>query len=249
MEIFITIIIFMFGICLGSFYACIGYRIPNKISTIKPRSFCPNCNESLKWYMNIPVFSYIYLKGKCAYCQEKISKYYLFSELFTGILFSVSYLYFGINLEFFISLILISVLSITIVTDFKYYYISDRVILTSIILEIAIYLYYLNFKDGLYYIVSGIFMFLLMFTIKLIGDYIFKKESLGGGDIKLMSLIGLTLGIINGITSLLISSSLALIASLIILKKNDEHIVPFGPFIILGAIIMYILAYNGITIY
>lgn len=249
MEIFITIIIFMFGICLGSFYACIGYRIPNKISTIKPRSFCPNCNETLKWYMNIPVFSYIYLKGKCAYCQEKISKYYLFSELFTGILFSVSYLYFGINLEFFISLILISVLSITIVTDFKYYYISDRVILTSIILEIAIYLYYLNFKDGLYYIVSGIFMFLLMFTIKLIGDYIFKKESLGGGDIKLMSLIGLTLGIINGITSLLISSTLALIASLIILKKNEEHIVPFGPFIILGAIIMYILAYNGITIY
>lgn len=249
MEIFITIIIFILGICLGSFYACIGYRIPNKMSIIKPRSFCPNCNEKLKWYMNIPVFSYIYLKGKCGFCHEKISKFYIFIELFTGILFSTSFIYFGFSLEFFISLILISVLSVTIVTDFRYYYISDRVIVTSIILEICLYIYYLNYKDIIYYIASGIFMFLLMYTIKLIGDYVFKRESLGGGDIKLMSLIGLSLGIINGITSLLISSSLALIASLVILKKNDEHIVPFGPFIIIGAIIMYVLAFNGITIY
>ena len=64
MEIFISIIIFIIGICLGSFYGCMGYRIPNKISMVKPDSFCPNCKKPLKWYMNIPLLSYIFLKGK-----------------------------------------------------------------------------------------------------------------------------------------------------------------------------------------
>ena len=83
----IYVFIFITGVCLGSFYACIGYRIPNKISTVKPSSFCPNCKKSLKWYMNIPLLSYIFLKGKCAYCKEKISITYFLIELTTGILF------------------------------------------------------------------------------------------------------------------------------------------------------------------
>lgn len=248
MEVVISIIIFMFGLCLGSFYACIGYRIPNDISTVSPGSFCPKCKEPLKWYMNIPLFSYIFLKGKCAYCKEKISLFYPLTELMTGILFTLSYILFGFGQNFLISIILISVLSVTINTDLKYYYISDRVIVLSILSEILIYLYYLNTKDLIYNIVSGLVMFGIMFSIKLIGDKVFKKESLGGGDIKLMLLVGLTLGIIDGITSLLISSVLALIFSILIMKKNKEGIIPFGPFLIIGTMIMYILSINGITI-
>jgi len=225
-----------------------GYRIPNKISAIKPSSFCPKCKEPLKWYMNIPLFSYIFLKGKCAYCKEKISPLYFITELSTGILFLASYIYFGYSLEFYKSIILISVLGVTINTDIKYYYISDRVIVLSIISMILLYLYYLDGKDIIYYIVSGVVMFGIMLSIKFLGDKAFKKESLGGGDIKLMLLVGLTLGIIDGITSLLISSFTALIFSLIIMKKNEEGIVPFGPFLLIGTIIMFILSYNGITI-
>ena len=248
MEILICIILFLLGICLGSFYACIGYRIPNKISTIKPNSFCPNCNEPLKWYMNIPLFSYIYLKGKCAYCNEKISIFYFLTELLTGIFFTLSYIYFSLSLEFFISLILISALNITIVTDLRYYYISDRVIIISIIAELIVYLFYINYKDIIYFIASALTMFLLMLGIKYIGDKVFKRESLGGGDVKLMLLVGLTLGIIDGITSLLISSTLGLIFSIILIKKNEEKIIPFGPFLLIGTIIMFLLSYNGINI-
>ena len=248
MNIIIYIFIFLIGICLGSFYACMGYRIPNKISTIKPSSHCPNCKEPLKWYMNIPLFSYIFLKGKCAYCKEKISLLYFITELLTGILFLISYIYFGLSLEYFKSIILISVLAVTINTDIKYYYISDRVIVISLISMLAIYFYYLDGKDITYYIVSAGVMFGIMLIIKLIGDKIFKRESLGGGDIKLMLLIGLTLGIIDAVTSLLISSLTALIFSLIIMKKNNDNIVPFGPFLIIGTIIMFILVYNGLTI-
>ncbi len=248
MEVFICIMVFLFGICLGSFYSCIGYRIPNKISTVRPGSFCPHCKEPLKWYMNIPLFSFIFLKGKCAFCKEKISKMYFIIELLGGILFLSSYLYFGLTKEFFITITLISMLLVTIVTDFKYYYISDRVIIIGSILILGIYLYYLGFKETLFFIASAIIMFLLMWVIKILGDKIFKKESLGGGDIKLMFPIGLTLGLINAVTSLLISSSLALILSLIMLKKNEENIVPFGPFLLIGTISMLILSYNGISL-
>jgi len=248
MEIIISIMIFIIGTCLGSFYACIGYRIPNNISTIKPSSFCPKCNKPLKWYMNIPLFSFIFLKGKCAYCSEKISKFYIFTELITGFLFMISYLYFGLTKELYINLILISVLSITIVTDLRYLYISDRVIVLSIIGELIINFIYIDSKEIMYHVISAIVMFGIMYTIKLLGDFVFKRESLGGGDIKLMLLVGLTLGIVDAITSLLISSTLALIFSIIIMKKNEEKIVPFGPFLIIGTMVIYLLSYNGIGI-
>lgn len=248
MEVLIYIMIFILGSCLGSFFACIGYRIPNKISTIKPGSFCPNCKKPLKWYMNIPLFSYIFLRGKCAYCKKKINITYFIIELFTGLMYLLSYIYFSLSLEFFIMIIIISALSVTIVTDFNYYYISDRVIIISLILELVVYIYYLSIKEIGYYLLSGIVLFLIMLTIKFFGDKIFKRESLGGGDVKLVALIGMSLGIINAITSLIISSVLALISSLVLMKKNEEKLIPFGPFLLIGTIIMYILAFNNLTI-
>lgn len=247
-NILIYITIFLLGICLGSFFACIGYRIPNKISTVSPGSFCPNCKAALKWYMNIPLFSYIFLKGKCAYCKEKISSMYFITELLTGIFYLSAYLYFGFGIDFLITITLISVLSVTIVTDFKYYYISDRVIIISLIVLFLLHIYNEGIKNATYYFISGVIISIIMYLIKLLGDKIFKKESLGGGDIKLVSVLGMSLGLMNAITSLIFSSILALIASLIIMKKNEEGIVPFGPFLIIGGIIMYLLAFNGIVI-
>ena len=220
----IYVFIFITGVCLGSFYACIGYRIPNKISTVKPSSFCPNCKKSLKWYMNIPLLSYIFLKGKCAYCKEKISITYFLIELTTGILFLISYMIFGLNYQLIVVLTLISALMVSLVTDLKYYYISDRVIVVSSILVALTYLKFLG-----------------------ITTKIFKKESLGDGDIKLMILIGLTLGVFNSFISLFISSVTALIYTILFIKKKDS-LIPFGPFLLIGAIVTYILVFYQITI-
>ncbi len=241
MELLIEIFIFIIGCCLGSFYACMGYRIPNKINTIKPSSFCPNCKKPLKWYMNIPLFSYIFLKGKCHYCKEKIGISYFLIELFTGLSFLISYILYGFTINFFILIILFSILSVTLISDIKYYYISDRVIIISVI---AMYIIHFIFEkenfDILRYTITALLMFLIMFLIKILGDKIFKKESLGGGDIKLMSIVGLTFGdILMSFVSLFISSVLALIISLI-LNKNKDNIIPFGPFILIGTIIVYI---------
>ena len=76
----ISICLFILGAIFGSFLSCMGYRIPNKIKTTYPSSFCPMCKKSLKWYMNIPIFSYIFQKGRCVYCHKKIGFIYFFSR-------------------------------------------------------------------------------------------------------------------------------------------------------------------------
>ena len=105
MELIISIWILCLGAILGSFLGCMGYRIPNKIKTTFPSSFCSSCNKSLKWYMNIPVVSYLVLKGKCAFCKKKIGFIYFLCEILCSALFLSSYLLFGFSEQFFLIII------------------------------------------------------------------------------------------------------------------------------------------------
>lgn len=241
MELITKIMIFVLGSCLGSFYACIGYRIPNKISLTKPNSFCPNCKKGIKWYMNIPLLSYILLKGKCAYCKSKIDPLSFIIELLTGTFFLGSYIMFGLGENFIISVIIISALMVTIVSDFEYYYISDRVIFISAILTLITRVYFNGFAESIKYILSGTMLFLMMLGLKTIGDKVLKKECLGGGDIKLMLLIGITLGFYYSLVSIFIGSLIALICSLIIMKKKNNEEIPYGPFLLIGTLISFII--------
>lgn len=236
------IFIIVLGLLMGSFYACMGYRIPNKISTIKGRSFCPKCKKSLKWYMNIPVFSYIFLGGKCAYCKKKISLVYPAIEITSAFLYFLAFeLYLNTApvhyLNFFLSIILTSAFLITIVSDFMYYYISDRVVLSIIVFALAFKYILLGFNETLYSILTGVFLFLLMLLIKYMGDKIFKKESLGGGDIKLMGAVGCIIGLIPSLFTLFIASILGLIFALFAKSDNKNGIIPFGPFLLLAALL------------
>ena len=234
MQILIVIFIGILGAILGSFYACMGYRIPNKISLTKPNSYCENCKKEIKWYMNIPVFSYLFLHGKCAYCKSKIDSLSFIVEILTSFLFIVFYIKYGFTVTFFISFVLISVLGVTMVSDFKYYYVSDRVVILGLISLIILVYFEKDFM--LYKIISGIVMFLLMFLIKIIGDKSFKRESLGGGDIKLLGIIGLALGFYPTLISLIISCSMTLLYYF--LSKQDEKEIPFGPFLLIGALLV-----------
>lgn len=234
----LVVIFIVFGLVFGSFFSCMGYRIPNKISVIKPNSFCPKCKKELKWYMNIPVFSYLFLGGKCKYCKKKISYMYPLVEVSTAILFALAYLCFGISLNTFLIIVLSSALMITIITDFKYYYVSDRVIVISTLLVVLLRVYFEGLT-GFYSLVVGLIIFLLMWLIKIVGDKAFKRESLGGGDVKLMFLVGSSLSsIILSLYSIMIAAFIALPVSLIIMKAKKLDIVAFGPFLIMGALIV-----------
>ena len=238
MNYIITIWIMLIGAIMGSFLGCMGYRIPNKIKTTYPSSFCSSCKKPLKWYMNIPIISYIILGGKCAYCKKKIGFIYFLCEILGFLLFGLNYYLYGFTFNFFISTIITCILIVTIVSDFEYYYISDRVLVISFILLLGIKFIFMPYKQVLFDFCSAVIIFLVMYGIKILGNAMFKKESLGDGDIKLMGVLALALGLINSFVALFFGSVLGLIFSLIFIKKNKEGIIPFGPFLIIGSLLV-----------
>ena len=118
-------LIFIIGIIFGSFYNVVGMRLPNGESIVKPGSHCPKCGHILSWYENIPLISYIMLCGSCKKCKKPISSTYFLMELLSGALFALCYKVFGINVNFFLSLIIVSLVIIIFVSDSKYMIIND----------------------------------------------------------------------------------------------------------------------------
>ncbi len=239
MELSIVIGLFILGTILGSFYNVVAYRLPKGESIIYPASHCPNCNHKLTPWELIPVFSYLLQRGRCSSCKQKISIFYPISEILCGLLFVICYLSFGISLDLIIALTFTSLLIIVILSDYYYMIIEDSVlIIFSILLIIEIY-----FIHGLDYLLGQLFSaliaFLIMFILKLAGDYIFKKESMGGGDIKLMAVFGLMIGWEMSIITIFLSAFIALPISIFILKTNRNHEIPYGPFLSIAALIIY----------
>ncbi|NLA33331.1 MAG: prepilin peptidase [Tenericutes bacterium] len=234
MRILYSVGFLILGLLFGSFYNVVGFRLPQKKSIIKPRSSCSKCSHILKWYELIPVMSFIFQKGKCRHCHKSISLFYPFTELMTGILFMVSYYIFGFNPNLLISLFIVSFLIIVIVSDLNYMIIPDEITLLFSILVIIVKFILLDFNTGLFSLLSGVIMFTIMYLIMLIGNLIFKKETLGGGDIKLMFFIGLTLHPILAILTIFIGSIIALPVAIYLQVKKNEKMIPFGPFLLLG---------------
>lgn len=225
---------------MGSFYNVLATRLPIGKSIIKPGSHCDACNHKLKWYENIPLISYIIQKGKCKNCGEQIPFDVFLSELATGVLFLFSYLYFGISYNFFIMLILSSLCVIIFVSDFKYMIILDSPLIISGVLVLILKTVYYGYKTIIPTLVSGIITFLVMLLVGFIGKKMYKRDALGGGDIKLSFIIGMILGVQVAMVSLIFSTFLALPYALatIVLKKDSE--VPFGPFIVSSLFIVFL---------
>ena len=238
----IIVYMFIIGAVLGSFYMVVGDRLSNNESIVVPRSHCSKCNYILSWYELIPIVSYIIQRGKCKNCHTKLSISYMLIEILSGILFALSYYLYGFNYEFFMSIIISSLLIIIYVSDFKYLIINDEPLIIAITLSIITNFVFLGTIKGLYLIISGLVMFIFMYLVKLFGDKAFKRESLGGGDIKLAFFIGCTLGLRLAFVSLIIASFLALpYASYYVVKKQEREI-PFGPFLITGVLITFMLS-------
>lgn len=248
MEIVYTILMLIIGCIFGSFFNVVGYRVPKGLSIVSPGSFCPKCNHNLKWYELIPVFSYIIQKGKCRSCHEKISLIYPIIELTTGVLFAVSYFVFGFSYDLILALIVASFLVIVIVSDINYLVIPDEVTLFFSILVIAVKIAGEGIKVASLSVLSGLEMFVLMYLFMLLGNFLFKKESLGGGDVKLMFFVGIVLGPVLGTFTIFLSSLIAFPLSLIIYLKDKDNVIPFGPFILIAAFTIILFQIPAIDI-
>jgi len=241
MEIVYTVFWFIIGICFGSFFHVVGYRLPKGESLIYPkRSYCPDCGHELAKIDLIPIFSFLFGKGKCRYCKKKISWFYPMVELITGLLFAVSFHLFGYSYEFFISLVLSSLFSIILVSDTLYLIISDEVLIAGSILFILISFLFQGFSFTILHIGYGILMFLAMYLLMLFGNFVFKKESLGGADIKLMFLSGFVLDPFLSLCVIFLSSVLALPVALILYIVNQEKMIPYGPFLMLAILGLFL---------
>lgn len=234
MEILYLIIFFVFGTLMGSFFTVVGLRLPKNENFVSTRSHCDNCKHELKLYEMIPILSFLIQKGKCRYCHSKIDSLCPFMEFFTGVLFAVSFYSFSFSLELLIALGIVSLLMIVMVSDLTYLIIPDEVLIFFSVYFIIVQFFILGFKGVLLQILTGVFLFMLMYLIMLFGNKVFKKESLGGGDIKMMFLFGLVLDPLLGVLTIFFGSLFALPVSLYLLIKNKEHVIPFGPFLLIA---------------
>ena len=248
MEIFYAMVITIIGCILGSFFNVVGDRMPQGQSIVRPGSHCTNCGHNLKWYELIPILSYLVQRGRCRKCNAKLSIVYLLTEVTTGILFLASYLIFGLSYQFVISIAIVSFLVIIIVSDINYLIIPDGATLFFSITLIFIKWIGEGYKAMGTYLLSGLGLFLFMYLIMILGNVIFKKESLGGGDVKLMFFVGLAIGLFNGFFTIFLSSVLALPFSLLFYYKNDETVIPFGPFILIATLAIFLSGFNVLEI-
>lgn len=234
------VLFFVLGAVLASFYTCLALRLPNDISIIKGRSYCDNCHTTLKALDLIPIFSYIFLGGKCRYCKNKIPIVNLLSEISLGVVFALGYHLYGFSYELYAYLIIASLVLIIFVSDFKYLVILDFPLYICVILILVLKFIYFGLNGFINALISGVVLVLFLLIIKLVGDKVFKRESLGWGDVKLASFMGVVLGIRLGLTSLVLGSFIALPYAIYYVIKKQEKEIPFGPFLILSVFILFV---------
>ena len=239
MEVLYIICFFIIGLVFGSFFCCVGLRLSKHEKFVNERSVCDNCGHVLAWYDLIPMFSYIFLKGRCRYCHKKVSLLNPFIELVTGILFALSYYSFGFSLELVLSLSIVALAMIIFASDLTYMIIPDEVIIFFSIV-IVIFEFFTEGITGVgLSLLSGVLLFFFMFLLMRLGNALFKKESLGGGDVKLFFVLGLVIDPFLGLVTIFLASFIALPVSLYLLYKNKEHMIPFGPFILIAFLIIF----------
>ncbi|MCE5211183.1 MAG: prepilin peptidase [Deltaproteobacteria bacterium] len=245
---FMSCFAFILGAAVGSFLNVCIFRMPAETSIIKPGSRCPHCLKPIRFYDNIPLISFIILRGKCRYCGAKISWRYPLVELLTAVLTVILFLKFGFTLKFFVFFIFISVLIVITFIDLDHQIIPDILTLPGIPLFFlaAVFLVKIPWREALLGLLIGGGVLL---AIALVYELISKREGMGGGDIKLLAMIGGFLGWKSLLFILLFSSLLGAIVglTLIIIKKQDmKYAVPFGPFLA-AAVVAYIFWGEGFT--
>jgi leader peptidase (prepilin peptidase)/N-methyltransferase len=234
----ILIITFILGACIGSFLNVCIYRIPESRSIVSPGSACPNCNTEIKFYDNIPIISWLLLLGKCRTCSEPISVRYPLVELLTGLLALASVIRFGVSADCFIYYIFICALVVITFIDLDLQIIPDIISLPGIPLGFlaSFLLTSVSFKDSLIGIlIGGGSLFLVAWGYQLVTG----KEGMGGGDIKLLAMIGAFIGWQGVCFTIFIASATGSLIGIVLMlfsQKDLKFAVPFGPFLSVGAI-------------
>ena len=231
-------LVFVFGLILGSFYNVIALRTLSGESLAFPPSHCANCNHRLSLFDLFPVFSWVFLGGKCRYCKNKISPIYPIGELLTAVSYTFIVYKFGFTMGALIQIVFITVMIWSTMTDLKETMVPDRFVIIGLIAVLT-----LRIIDGdnlSYFLISSAASFGILLLI-----LILSGGKMGGADVKLYALIGLSIGLQDSMASLFYASIIALIFQVPMLIKNKGKVdrtkeIPFVPFITLGVLCTYL---------
>ena len=233
-----------FGSCIGSFLNVCIYRMPREQSVVHPPSHCTKCNRPIAWYDNIPLLSFLALGARCRRCKEPVSWRYPVVEGLTGLMTVAVVARFGVTPAGFVYAAFVYSLIVASFIDLEFQIIPDEISLGGLVLGLVLSLALpaLHGTDSRLLALGRSVIGLLvggglLYSTGLLGDFVFKKESMGGGDIKLLAMAGSLLGWKLVTLTFFLAPLLALLPGLIVLLTKRSHVIPYGPFLSLGLIV------------
>jgi len=240
---FEVILVFVFGLIFGSFANVCIYRMPRNLSIVKPNSHCTKCNSFIAWYDNIPVISYILLKAKCRKCGTKISFIYPLVEIVCALLFLSMYFLFGVSYMLFPFCLLVFSLLVITAIDLEFQIIPDE--FSFLLMIVGFFSSFINVTLGdtfMQRILNSFLGFVAgggsLLIVAVVGKWIFKKDAMGGGDIKIMAGIGTFLGwekVLFAIFMACFIGSIVGIMLMIFKKIAKKQAIAFGPYLALSS--------------
>ena len=249
----VSVIVFLVGLVFGSFLNVLIYRLPLGISLLKPiGSACPHCNYKIKWYENIPVFSYLFLKGKCSSCSGSISIVYPLVELITALVTLMLYSNFWVGWDMIITISLFYVLIVLSFIDLKFRAVPDYLLILVVVLAILVgdIINILLFTGGFVLLELAITFYIQNIKAKITQNKELENQrALGEGDMPIIGVIGGLLGVQLGITAIFLAAVLALLPAIYNLYSKKEIETAFIPFLSLGLLVTLFSGINLFTLF
>ena len=260
-RVFFATLSFLWGACVGSFLNVCIYRIPRELSVVAPRSHCPGCKKAIPWYLNVPILSFVLLRGRCRFCSTRISPRYVIVELLMALLFLAVWLKFDwelgprpLGLVPVTAALLVPVywlavsgLALGTFVDFEHLIIPDRVTLGGIVAGVALsaavpvmHGVETHFGGFARAVMGALLGWGILWGVAVVGRLVFRKEAMGFGDVKLMGAIGAFLGWRAVIFTVMVSSlagSIVGVALVVSGQKQMQSRIPYGPYIALAAVL------------
>jgi len=238
---------FIIGLIVGSFLNVCIYRMPKSQSIVAPRSFCPSCEHTIPWYDNIPILSFLLLRGRCRFCKASISVRYLVVELLTGLAFLTLVSSFGIGPKTIIYMALTCGMIIATFVDFEYQIIPDEITYGGMILAIILSPIFPQLHgaetrlQSLLLSLAGLLTGgVVIYLTGVMGKLIFKKEAMGGGDVKFLAMIGALLGYQKVLLIFFVAPFFGSAVGIFMKLKYKAEIIPYGPYLSLATFMVII---------
>lgn len=244
LDIILYIVVFIYGLLIGSFLNVLIYRIPKKENIAVVRSHCMKCNYQLKWYDLVPLFSWLFLRGKCRKCGEKISIQYPLIEAVNGILYLLVFYKFGLSIESLLYCLLFSALLALSVIDFRTYEIpvgfNYFILILGLVRLVTDYVNWSNYVIG--FLAVSTFLFIIIIVS--------KGRAMGGGDMKLMATCGLLIGWKLIVLAFLLGCILGSIIHIIRMRvSGEDHVLAMGPYLSMGVALAVLFGNQWINWY